>query len=984
MRTATFNAFAPAAAAQRRVPLQRECACIATGEICPRCEGKQRPMQRKPREARATAYIPPAVERVLASTGGAIDPVTRNFMESRFGHDFSGVRVHTDELAAESAKAINAHAYTSGSSIVFGASRYAPDTTEGRRLLAHELTHVVQQRGGHSSVQAFGRGASIDGHRGAEAQADAVADAVLRGGALPAIGRFDLALAREADRDREWQAACVKRLGGCASTRDGGLPDPAILSRYNAECRRTTGFEEDVTPTDVECKTPQREAANAELSFELQDAPISSDPKKRAARWLMAHRAEIESAELRFRVDRRAIAGAIAWEAIENVRAAWTPSSVGPGKVHIHTHRIAGENTVAKQVEDRHYLPPKSFDDRKKLLATAEGSITYIGAIMRAGADIAKAKGLDIADDPLVLTWFYNSKDLPGWEEHLNKRAAGTAFKTVDNPMSKWVQDNMAALEAAVGTPHLSEPATKKGPVQKQSADPDAQASKDPLEAEADAAAQEVTREPTLPATAQATPEAVPSADTAPSAGQPGAATPSVTSTLAKCPPAPILVANTPSCIMPPSNSVGALAKSEVAPRIPTVAPGDFGGEAIIADFASKLARCRAERKVAAEIDDRFQSAKKSAGQRADAQATQDKQAAVAAAKAGAQAQAQGDKRKEAAATRTAVAEASKRADAQAKLNKVAATSAVVREDVAPVTQELQADYLKVLVADYRLTMETVLRESGGKWAAGALGKLNDARKKRGTELKAKPKVKKGETAPPPKSEADIEAELESFMQDQRCQADARVADAFAKGKTGWMVGRREQVDFDTATQPAREMTPGFAAPRDTPEADLVQIPSELTDSSKMPGVAPEVVGFLRELQSKAIGFKVSNYAGHGSWKFTARDAVGKGSHSMGFSVDITLDQVKKDSRGFWDPQTAIDFLLDLDRAAAKAGAEWRVLYNDFSVAEEVNRAIGVKRVTFTGNIDRGGNLNWHGPAPHKLHFHLDISPTVSLPIAKP
>jgi len=67
-------------------------------------------------------------------------------MESRFGHDFSRVRIHTDEKAAESARAVNALAYTAGHDIVFGAGQYVPETPEGRRLLAHEMTHVVQQR----------------------------------------------------------------------------------------------------------------------------------------------------------------------------------------------------------------------------------------------------------------------------------------------------------------------------------------------------------------------------------------------------------------------------------------------------------------------------------------------------------------------------------------------------------------------------------------------------------------------------------------------------------------------------------------------------------------------------------------------------------------------------------------------------------------------------------------------------------------------
>lgn len=89
------------------------------------------------------------VHGVIGSAGGrALDPPTRQFMESRMGHDFSDVRVHTDAKAADSARSLNAQAYTVGNDIVFQGGAYAPDTEPGRHVLAHELTHVVQQRSG--------------------------------------------------------------------------------------------------------------------------------------------------------------------------------------------------------------------------------------------------------------------------------------------------------------------------------------------------------------------------------------------------------------------------------------------------------------------------------------------------------------------------------------------------------------------------------------------------------------------------------------------------------------------------------------------------------------------------------------------------------------------------------------------------------------------------------------------------------------------
>jgi hypothetical protein len=89
--------------------------------------------------------VPPIVHEVLRSPGQPLDAQARAFFEPRFGHDFSTVRIHTDTAAAESARAVNAQAYTVGREVVFAQGRYAPTTGPGRSLLAHELTHAVQQ-----------------------------------------------------------------------------------------------------------------------------------------------------------------------------------------------------------------------------------------------------------------------------------------------------------------------------------------------------------------------------------------------------------------------------------------------------------------------------------------------------------------------------------------------------------------------------------------------------------------------------------------------------------------------------------------------------------------------------------------------------------------------------------------------------------------------------------------------------------------------
>lgn len=137
--------------------ISRKCAGCEEheGHKCQSCEeearGQQKGLQMKPAgHAGPAPEAPPIVEEVLRDPGQPLDVATRAFFELRFGHDFSGVRIHTDENAAESARAVGARAYTVGPHIAFAASSFAPSTDHGRRLVAHELAHVVQQQGGRA------------------------------------------------------------------------------------------------------------------------------------------------------------------------------------------------------------------------------------------------------------------------------------------------------------------------------------------------------------------------------------------------------------------------------------------------------------------------------------------------------------------------------------------------------------------------------------------------------------------------------------------------------------------------------------------------------------------------------------------------------------------------------------------------------------------------------------------------------------------
>jgi outer membrane protein OmpA-like peptidoglycan-associated protein len=116
---------------------------------CEACEKEDEPTKLQTKRDGGGALngseAPPIVHDVLRSPGRPLDAATRAFMEPRFGHDFSQVHIHTGTKAADSARAVNARAFTVGHDVVFDEGQFAPGTTAGAKLLAHELTHVVHQ-----------------------------------------------------------------------------------------------------------------------------------------------------------------------------------------------------------------------------------------------------------------------------------------------------------------------------------------------------------------------------------------------------------------------------------------------------------------------------------------------------------------------------------------------------------------------------------------------------------------------------------------------------------------------------------------------------------------------------------------------------------------------------------------------------------------------------------------------------------------------
>jgi len=130
--------------------LQLKCACGGNANSTGECEECRKENEASPQRSAAEPKpeaVPHIVHEVLRTAGQGLDPATRLFMESRFGHDFRNVRVHNDRQANASARAMNALAYTVGHNVVFAKSQYAPSGRVGQTLLAHELAHVVQQSG---------------------------------------------------------------------------------------------------------------------------------------------------------------------------------------------------------------------------------------------------------------------------------------------------------------------------------------------------------------------------------------------------------------------------------------------------------------------------------------------------------------------------------------------------------------------------------------------------------------------------------------------------------------------------------------------------------------------------------------------------------------------------------------------------------------------------------------------------------------------
>ncbi len=279
---AAAHVAAPASAGASMPMLQRQCACgthtPSGGGECATCARKR--LRRKATAPGGEFEAPPIVRSVLQGAGRPLEAATRAALEPRFGRDFSAVRVHSDAHAAESARAVGALAYTVGQRIVFGAGRYDPASRAGQRLLAHELTHTLQQAasGGSALSAKLEVGASDSA---AEAEADRVAEQVTADLAAPAVRAAPHALLQrqadpnagaEPDFSSPQQRGGRPRSGSLDAGRRGDDQVRVAVTRYLCDCVGRS-----VTRTRVSTRVQPGPGVTLEICRGRVTARISGD-----------------------------------------------------------------------------------------------------------------------------------------------------------------------------------------------------------------------------------------------------------------------------------------------------------------------------------------------------------------------------------------------------------------------------------------------------------------------------------------------------------------------------------------------------------------------------------------------------------------------------------------------------------------------------------------------------------------------------------
>jgi uncharacterized protein DUF4157 len=211
---------------------------------CAACDKADEEQVARRAESSQDELVPGAAPAIVgdvlgSSSGRALDADTRAYFEPRFGHDFGSVRVHDDARADASARSVRALAYTVGSQVVFRTGRFSPASGDGRRLLAHELAHVVQQSGASAGASSGRALSTVPANDRGEREADRVAAAVIASPDRrpPTAGLSAPAVARVADEKEPEPAtamspAAVEAASGAA---DGAAADPPDKIEYTTQ-----------------------------------------------------------------------------------------------------------------------------------------------------------------------------------------------------------------------------------------------------------------------------------------------------------------------------------------------------------------------------------------------------------------------------------------------------------------------------------------------------------------------------------------------------------------------------------------------------------------------------------------------------------------------------------------------------------------------------------------------------------------------------
>jgi hypothetical protein len=283
--------------------IRRKCACEDSGHPCASCSAEKKDKLMRSASGTATrGQAPPVVHDVLRSPGRPLDAGARGFFEPRFRRDFANVRIHDDLRAARSAREVGALAYTVGQHVVVDAARYRAETAEGRRLLAHELTHVIQQHGAscpslqracRSAAQCAVTNSGSSQNFGSTVEAESEAIAVASGGVSIGSGPTSCTLPRHGERAVNVESLATGSglavavapgiagffINACLSPNDGGS---------NAPCSQFPGGPPGGAPPDKSCVQLHTTDEDEAKALVAKPKPLNDVDQRRLLVWASA------------------------------------------------------------------------------------------------------------------------------------------------------------------------------------------------------------------------------------------------------------------------------------------------------------------------------------------------------------------------------------------------------------------------------------------------------------------------------------------------------------------------------------------------------------------------------------------------------------------------------------------------------------------------------------------------------------------------